>query len=215
MGGKQRRNNQPSTGMAQVGGDGNESVWGQRGDEGIEYHTLVGDDEIGQRMTMQVPTNDWSGKGGESCRQRERQRSHDSVRRATTIAGGGQQYNNQPGATKGATAAVVIVIIAAVTVAIAIAIVVVVVVVVVVAIDAAVSSAPFIVDCCMCPPPSLCRHRCCHFRRCRHSHRSRRHRRHRCHRRCHHRHRHHRRHSYHRRCRCLRSHRLRHRDMLM
>ena len=42
MGGKQRRNNQPSTGMAQVGGDGNESVWGQRGDEGIEYRTLAG-----------------------------------------------------------------------------------------------------------------------------------------------------------------------------
>jgi hypothetical protein len=33
-------------------GTGNKSVWGQRGDEGIEYHTLAGDDEIGRRTTM-------------------------------------------------------------------------------------------------------------------------------------------------------------------
>ena len=51
---------------------GDESIWGQRGDEGIEYPTLVGDDEIGRRTTMQVPTNDWSGKGGKSRRRRER-----------------------------------------------------------------------------------------------------------------------------------------------
>jgi hypothetical protein len=44
---------------------GNESVWGQRSNEGIEYHTLAGDDEIGRWTTMQVPTNDWSGKGSE------------------------------------------------------------------------------------------------------------------------------------------------------
>jgi hypothetical protein len=61
MGDKRRLNNQPSTGMAQAGG-------GWRGDEGIEYRTLGGDDEIGRRTTMQVPTNDWSGKGGESRR---------------------------------------------------------------------------------------------------------------------------------------------------
>ncbi len=41
---------------------GNESVWGQRGDEGIEYRTLVGDDKSGRQTTMQVPTNDWSSK---------------------------------------------------------------------------------------------------------------------------------------------------------
>jgi hypothetical protein len=35
MGGKRQRNNQPSTGMAQVGAPGNESVWGQRGNEGV------------------------------------------------------------------------------------------------------------------------------------------------------------------------------------
>jgi len=69
---------------------GDESVWGQRGDEGIEYLTLAGDEEIGRRTTMQqVPTNDWSGKGRESRLRRERRRSHDSVRGATTIAGGG------------------------------------------------------------------------------------------------------------------------------
>jgi len=48
---------------------GKESIWGQRGDEGIKYHTLAGDDEIGRRTTMQVPTNNWSGKGSESHRQ--------------------------------------------------------------------------------------------------------------------------------------------------
>ena len=42
-----------------------ESVWGQRGDEGIEYRTFAGNNEIGRWTTMQVPTNDWSGKGGE------------------------------------------------------------------------------------------------------------------------------------------------------
>jgi hypothetical protein len=45
---------------------GDESAWGQRGDEVIEYRTLAGDDEIGRWTTIQVPTNDWSGKGGES-----------------------------------------------------------------------------------------------------------------------------------------------------
>jgi hypothetical protein len=59
---------------------GDESVWGQRGNEGIEYRTLAGDDKIGRRTTMQVPTNDWSGKGGESRWRRERWQSHDSVR---------------------------------------------------------------------------------------------------------------------------------------
>ena len=41
-------------------------VWGQRGNEGIEYRTLASDDEIGRGTTMQVPTNGWSGKGSES-----------------------------------------------------------------------------------------------------------------------------------------------------
>ena len=58
---------------------GDESVWGQCGDEGIEYRTLAGDDKIGRWTTMQVPTNDWSDKGGESRLRRERRRSHDSV----------------------------------------------------------------------------------------------------------------------------------------
>jgi hypothetical protein len=56
-----------------------DSIWGQRGDEGIEYFTLAGDDEIGRGMIIQVPTNDWSGKGGESRLRRELRRSHDSV----------------------------------------------------------------------------------------------------------------------------------------
>jgi Flp pilus assembly protein TadB len=117
---------------------------------------LAGDDNI-------VPTNDWSGKGGESRRRRERRRSHDSVRQATTIARGRQQCNNQPTAraTKVATAAVIVIIIAAVTVAVAVAAVVViavfaVAVAVAVAIDAAVSSVLLLVDCCMCLPPSMC-----------------------------------------------------------
>ncbi len=197
-----------------------ESIWGQRSDEGIEYRTLAGDDEIERGTTMHVPTNDWSGKGGESRLQRELRRSHDSVRRATTIAGGGQQCNNQPtaGATKGAAAAVVIIIIAALTVAVAVVVVVVVVVAdfavavaVAVAIDTAVSSAPLLVDCCMCPPLSLCRRHHCHFRHRRHCHRSRCHRRYRCRRRCCHRPRCHHRHSCHRLRRRLRSHR--HRDI--
>ena len=62
------------------------------------------------------------------------------------------------GATKGAEAAVIVVIITAVTVAVIVVVVVVVVAVVAIAvtIDAAVSSALLLVDCCMCPPQSLC-----------------------------------------------------------
>ena len=104
---------------------------------------------------QQVPTNDWSSKGRESHLRRKRRRSHDSVRGATTIAGGGYQCNNQPtaGATKGAKAAVIVVIITAVTVAIIVVVVVVVVVVAVavaaiaVTIDAAVSSTLLLVYC--------------------------------------------------------------------
>ena len=128
---------------------GDKSIWGQCGDEGIEYRTLAGDDEIGRRTTIQVPTNDWSGKGGESRRRRERWQSHDSVQQVSTIVGGGEQCNNQPtaGATKGA-AAVIAVINAAVTVAVAVVYVVVIVIAVffiavALAIDAAVSSSAF------------------------------------------------------------------------
>ena len=103
---------------------------------------------------QQVPTNDWSSKGRESHLRRKRRRSHDSVRGATTIAGGGYQCNNQPtaGATKGAKAAVIVVIITAVTVAVVVIVVVVVVVAVAVAaiaitIDAAVSSTLLLVYC--------------------------------------------------------------------
>ena len=119
------------------------------------------------------------------------------------------------GATKGA-ATVIVIIIAAVTVAVAAVIAVAVFIVdAVVAIDAAVSSAPLLVDYCMCPPPSLCPRRRCHCRRHRHRHRSRRHPHHRCHRRCCHRprpRRHHR-HSCHCRRHRLRSHHHRHCDI--
>ena len=94
---------------------GNESIWGQRGDEGIEYRTLASDDEeIGRRSTMQVPTNDRSGKGTAKAAgdESERRQSHYSKRRATTIAGGGERCNNEPtaGAAKRDAALVVVII---------------------------------------------------------------------------------------------------------
>jgi hypothetical protein len=49
---------------------------------------------LGGGRQCKKQTNDWSGKGGESHRQQERQQLHDSVRQATTIEGGGEQCNN-------------------------------------------------------------------------------------------------------------------------